>query len=173
MILYEDGVLIESTIGKSSPILKNSSIPVGSNNKVYSYSKDNQIYILSLNQRVKVLSTNHRGFDILNSELPIDLFGYEIQNIRYGPGVRVMDYYWMIGFSVYSPFGYFYNFHKKSYLWSISKHQWINGPKLPYLLGVINRTLVMVIGITPLQSKFKLFAILCDVKDNATFLFVL
>ena len=123
LILYEDGVLIESTIGKSLPILKNSSIRVGSNNKVYSYSKDNQIYILALNQRVKVLSANHRGFDILNSKPPIDLFGYEIQNVRYGPGIRIMDYYWMVGFSVYSPFGYFYNFHKKSYLWSISKQQ--------------------------------------------------
>ena len=105
MILYEDGVLIESTIGKSSPILKNSSIRVGSNNKVYSYSKDNQIYILALNQRVKVLNTNHRGFDILKSKPPIDLFGYDIQNIRYGPGVRIMDYFWILGFSVYNQLG--------------------------------------------------------------------
>ena len=157
-----------STIGKSSPILKNSSIRVGSNNKVYSYSKDNQIYILALNQRVKVLNTKHRGFDILNSEPPIDLFGYEIRNVRYGPGIRMMDYYWMVGFSVYSPFGYFYNFHKKTYLWSISKQRWINGPKLPYLLGVeegcltvINRTLVLVVGITPLQSNSKFFVLPC------------
>ena len=113
MILYKDGIMIESTIGKSSPILKNSSIPVGSNNKVYSYSKDNQIYILALNQRVKVLSANHRGFDILNSKPPIDLFGYEIKNVRYGPGIRIMDYYWMVGFSVYSPFNIFTIFIRK------------------------------------------------------------
>ena len=167
MILYEDGVLIESTLGKCSPILQNRSIHVGgSNNKVYGYSKDNQIYILALNQQVKVLNTNQRGFDILNSKPPIDLDGHEIQNIRYGPGIRIMDYYWMVGFSVYSQFGYFYKFQKGSYLWSISKHQWINGPKLPYLLGVeegcltvLNRTLVLVIGITHLQSNLQLMIV--------------
>ena len=114
MILYEDGVLIESTLGKCSPILQNRSIHVGgSNNKVYGYSKDNQIYILALNQQVKVLNTNQRGFDILNSKPPIDLDGHEIQNIRYGPGTRIMDYYWMVGFSIYHQFGkHFFPFSK-------------------------------------------------------------
>ena len=173
--------MIESKLGRCSPILENSSIPVGSNNKVYAYTKDNQIYILSLNQQVKVLNENHRGFDVLNSKPPIDFDGYEIKNIRYGPGTRIMDYYWMVGFSIYHQFGkycslfqkvnktednfvflkgHFYKFQKETYLWSISKQKWMNGPKLPLLLGVeegcltvLNRTLVLVVGITHLQGN--------------------
>ena len=56
--------------------------------------------------------------------------------------------------------GHFYNFQKETYLWSISKQKWMSGPKLPLLLGVeegcltvLNRTLVLVVGITHLQGN--------------------
>ena len=58
----------------------------------------------------------------------------------------------------------FYEFIKESTLWSISKNKWIKGPEFPHKRGVeegcatlLNRSVVLVIGITKLESKYYIF----------------
>lgn len=102
LILYENGVLLEYQSGKLFPIIENTSIPVGSSKIHYSFIHDKKIYFLNLNQKVKVFNMNKRGFDLLNSMPPFDFKKHEMINIRYGPGIVVMDYYWIVGISVYS-----------------------------------------------------------------------
>ena len=55
----------------------------------------------------------------------------------------------------------FYEFIKESTLWSISKGKWIKGPEFPHKRGIeegcatlLNRSVVLVIGITKLESKY-------------------
>ena len=104
MILYEDGVSISYCKGKSSPIFENTILPVGSSRIHYGFINDEKIYILNMNQRIKVVNMNNRGFNLLNSEPPFDLEGYEMKRDRYGPGIATMDHYWIVGLSFYSQF---------------------------------------------------------------------
>ena len=55
----------------------------------------------------------------------------------------------------------FYEFIKESTLWSISKGKWIKGPEFPHKRGIeegcatlLNQSVVLVIGITKLESKY-------------------
>ena len=52
-------------------------------------------------------------------------------------------------------------------MWSISKDKWLKGPEFPHKRGVeegcatlLNRSVVLVIGITKLESKYKLIIFL-------------
>ena len=102
LILYEDGVLVEYQSGKLFPMIENTTIPVGSSKIHHSFVHDNKIYFLNLNQKVKVFNMNKRGFDLLNSVPPFDFNANEMINQRNGPGIAIIDYYWIVGVSVFS-----------------------------------------------------------------------
>ena len=74
--------------------------------------------------------------------------------------MKIIKYILCINFHILA---FCYQFSKETYLWSISKQKWINGPNLPHLLGVeegcmtlLNKTVVMVIGFTNLESNLEM-----------------
>ena len=98
----------------------------------------------------------------------------------HGPGILIMNFFWIIEGSIIQPFskihslksiilhndnhfsGEFVIYHRETYLWSLNKKRWLSeSPKLPISLGVeegcltlLNRTTVLIVGITKLESKY-------------------
>ena len=61
-----------------------------------------------------------------------------------------------------------YGFKQKTILWSITKSKWIHGPRLPYMTGIeescatlLNRSVVMIIGMTRLNGMYQTTLIFC------------
>ena len=111
--------------------------------------------------------------------------------IRNGIGIRILDYFWVLGGSNYTPFegknifvsfeigrlffhfliSGMFQFISDTALWSISKKRWIEGPQLPELIGLeegcataVDRTSVIVFGMTELGMYSKLVMVICTLQ---------
>ena len=57
---------------------------------------------------------------------------------NWGIGIRVLDYYWLVGGYLSPNVAPVLDFLRHSIMWKISKHTWVQGPDLPFLKGIEN-----------------------------------
>ena len=68
------------------------------------FKVEDDLYIINSDMSSKMLFRKSNRYHLIKDSIPSNLidFGDSVKNVRYGVGVRVMDFYWVTGGSVHS-----------------------------------------------------------------------
>ena len=163
-MLYHNGIVVEYDYKNTT--LEALPIKLFNNSYGYIYEDDLRFLNLKLKFKQKRLKFHDNHILLSNSLPPFFTEGHDSSaNLLFGPGIQMMSHYWIAGISQVNQIDGYIEYPKDTFLWSEVKRKWISGPMLPYGIGIeegcltlLNRTSVMVIGVTKLKKvQSKLF----------------